>query len=55
MVEEYTDPGIIYEKFEKLVDIVIDGGNGGMIPSTVIDCTKDSYEVIREGAGEWNE
>jgi tRNA A37 threonylcarbamoyladenosine synthetase subunit TsaC/SUA5/YrdC len=40
MVEEYTDPDIMYENFEKLVDIVIHGGNGGMIPST-IDCTKD--------------
>ncbi len=53
MVEEYTDPEIIYEKFEKLVDIVVDGGIGGMIPSTIIDCTTDEYEVIREGAGVW--
>ncbi len=53
MVEEYTDPELMYENFHKLVDIVIDGGIGGMIPSTVVDCTKDSYEVIREGAGVW--
>ncbi|MDP1762508.1 MAG: L-threonylcarbamoyladenylate synthase [Sediminibacterium sp.] len=53
MVEEYTDPELMYENFHKLVDIVIDGGIGGMIPSTVIDCTKDTYEVIREGAGVW--
>lgn len=52
-VEEYTDPEIIYEKFGKLVDIVIDGGIGGMIPSTIIDFTKGEAEVIREGAGEW--
>jgi tRNA threonylcarbamoyl adenosine modification protein (Sua5/YciO/YrdC/YwlC family) len=51
MVEEYTDPELIYEKFRSLVDIVVDGGIGGMIPSTVIDCTNDTYEVIREGAG----
>ncbi len=51
MVEEYTDPELIYEKFRNLVDIVVDGGIGGMIPSTVIDCTGDAYEVIREGAG----
>lgn len=54
MVEEYTDPELIYENFQNLVDIVIDGGPGGMIPSTIIDCTKDEYEVIRMGAGEWN-
>jgi tRNA threonylcarbamoyl adenosine modification protein (Sua5/YciO/YrdC/YwlC family) len=53
MVEEYTDPELIYENFKKLVDIVIDGGAGGMIPSTVIDCTKEPYEIIRHGLGEW--
>ena len=55
MVEEYTDPELIYENFKNLVDIVVDGGNGGMIPSTIIDCTKEDYEVIRQGAGEWLE
>ncbi|HRI20737.1 MAG TPA: L-threonylcarbamoyladenylate synthase [Panacibacter sp.] len=55
MVEEYTDPDLIYENFENLVDIVVDGGMGGMLPSTIIDCTKDEYEVIRIGAGEWKE
>jgi tRNA threonylcarbamoyl adenosine modification protein (Sua5/YciO/YrdC/YwlC family) len=53
MVEEYTDPELIYRNFEKLVDIVVDGGIGGMIPSTIIDCTTDEYAVIREGAGVW--
>lgn len=55
MVEEYTDPELIYENFKKLVDIVVDGGTGGMIPSTIIDCTKDDYEVLRMGAGVWEE
>ena len=55
MVEEYTDPELMYNNFHKLVDIVIDGGIGGMIPSTVVDCTKETYEVIREGAGKWEE
>ncbi len=55
MVEEYTDPELIYENFKNLVDIVIDGGSGGMESSTVIDCTKEPYEVIRMGAGEWME
>jgi tRNA threonylcarbamoyl adenosine modification protein (Sua5/YciO/YrdC/YwlC family) len=57
LIEEYTDPETIYERFEKLVDIVIDGGPGGMVPSTVIDFTSGEPEVIREGAGEviaWN-
>jgi tRNA threonylcarbamoyl adenosine modification protein (Sua5/YciO/YrdC/YwlC family) len=52
-VEDYTDPEVIHEKFEKLVDVVIDGGIGGMVPSTVIDFTKAEPEVVREGAGVW--
>jgi tRNA threonylcarbamoyl adenosine modification protein (Sua5/YciO/YrdC/YwlC family) len=55
MIEDYTDPEIMYENFSSEVDIVIDGGIGGTIPSTVIDCTKEKYEVIRMGAGEWKE
>jgi tRNA threonylcarbamoyl adenosine modification protein (Sua5/YciO/YrdC/YwlC family) len=55
MVEEYTDPELIYRNFSKLADIVIDGGTGGMIPSTVVDCTGDEPVVIRKGLGEWNE
>lgn len=55
MIEEYTDPEIIHENFKALADIVVDGGIGSTIPSTVIDCTKDGYEVLRMGAGEWNE
>jgi tRNA threonylcarbamoyl adenosine modification protein (Sua5/YciO/YrdC/YwlC family) len=54
-IEDYTDPEIMYENFMNEVDIVVDGGIGGIIPSTVIDCTKDYYEVIRKGAGEWPE
>jgi len=53
MVEEYTDPEIIYDKFGKFVDFVIDGGVGGIIPSTVIDCTTEDWTVIRQGLGEW--
>ena len=55
LIEDYTDPEIMYENFRNEVDIVIDGGIGGTVPSTIIDCTKDEYEVIRQGAGEWNE
>ncbi len=53
MVEEYTDPELIYENFKDIVDIVVNGGAGGMIPFTVVDCTKDPYEIIRQGAGEF--
>lgn len=55
MIEEYTDPELMYENFNHVVDIVIDGGIGGFTPSTIIDCTKEEYEVVRLGAGEWNE
>lgn len=53
MVEEYTDPELMIDKFGKQVDLVIDGGIGGMIPSTIVDCTGDSPVVIRQGAGEF--
>jgi tRNA threonylcarbamoyl adenosine modification protein (Sua5/YciO/YrdC/YwlC family) len=54
-VEEYTDPEMIEEKFGQLVDIVADGGIGGILPSTVIDCTGDEPVVIRKGLGHWEE
>lgn len=55
MVEEYTDPEWIHEKFGKLVDIVVNGGIGGITPSTVVDCTQEPYEIIRQGAGQWEQ
>jgi tRNA threonylcarbamoyl adenosine modification protein (Sua5/YciO/YrdC/YwlC family) len=55
MIEDYTDPEIMYQNFMNEVDVVIDGGIGGTVPSTIIDCTTDEYELIREGAGEWKE
>jgi tRNA threonylcarbamoyl adenosine modification protein (Sua5/YciO/YrdC/YwlC family) len=54
-VEYYTDPEMIQEKFGALVDIVIDGGIGGILPSTIVDCTGDTPVVIRKGLGEWEE
>lgn len=53
MVEEYTDPEVMYERFGDKVDFVIDGGIGGMIPSTIIDCTTNEWVITRQGAGEW--
>lgn len=50
--EEYsTDPELIEEKYKNSVDLVIDGGYGGLEPSTVIDCTTDDFEIIRQGKG----
>jgi len=47
--EYYTDPSEIYEIYHKLVDIVIDSGPGGAIPSALINCAGSEPEVIREG------
>ena len=55
MVEDYTDPEIMHENFRNVVDVVVDGGIGGTIPSTIIDCTGAEPKVIREGLGVWNE
>lgn len=52
IIEYSTDPELIYEKYDNQVDIVIDGGYGGTEPSTVIDCTTNDFEVIRQGKGE---
>ncbi len=54
MVEEYTDPEIMHERFGEQVELVIDGGPGGMIPSTIVDCTQEEWTVVREGAGEFD-
>lgn len=52
VVEYTTDPELIHEKYEDMVDLVIDGGYGGLEPSTVVDCTTDDFEIIRQGKGE---
>lgn len=52
IIEYTTDPELIHEKFGDLVDLVIDGGYGGNIPSTVVDCTNDLPEITRQGKGE---
>lgn len=53
MVEEYTDPEYMHDNFKKLVDLVVAGGIGGMVPSTIVDCTEDEPVLLREGLGEW--
>lgn len=53
IIEYSTDPGLIHEKFEKSVDIVIDGGYGDNEPSTIVDCTGDEIVILREGKGKF--
>lgn len=48
----YTDPEEIYDKYKDLVDIVIDGGAGENVASTVVDCTEDDIYIVRQGKGE---
>lgn len=52
IIEYSTDPELIFEKFQHQVDMVIDGGYGGNIASTIIDATNDDFTVIRQGLGE---
>ena len=47
-----TDPSLIYERYGDRVDMVVDGGYGNAEPSTIVDCTGDEPEIIREGIGE---
>jgi len=51
IVEYSTDPELIYEKYKKQVDIVIDCGYGNLAPSTIVDCSKGEIEIIRQGLG----
>ncbi len=52
VIEYMTDPELIYEKYEQLVDAVIDGGYGQNVASTVVDCTGGIIDIIRQGLGE---
>ena len=51
-LEDYTDPSLIADQYENQVDLILDGGNGGMIPSSVIDLHEDNFDILREGAGD---
>ena len=53
-IEYTTDPELIHEKWGEIADIVIDGGVGGLEPSTVVDCTSHDPDIIRQGKGELN-
>jgi tRNA threonylcarbamoyl adenosine modification protein (Sua5/YciO/YrdC/YwlC family) len=51
VLEYITDPDELYGQYAKRVDVIIDGGPGGNVPSTVVDCTVQPYELVREGKG----
>jgi tRNA threonylcarbamoyl adenosine modification protein (Sua5/YciO/YrdC/YwlC family) len=51
ILEYSTDPELIHEKYEGVADIVVDGGYGEFVPSTVVDCTGDEIVIVREGKG----
>lgn len=51
ILEHSTNPELIYEKLKHLVDIVIDGGFTGIQPSTIVDCTGNDFEIIRQAKG----
>lgn len=52
IIEYMTDPEEILEQYKNQVDLVIDGGIGGIVPSTVWDCTSEEIILLREGKGE---
>jgi len=55
-IKEYTtDPEEIFEDFRNLVDLVIDGGAGGNLPSTIVDFTGDEIKIVRRGLGNFDE
>ena len=52
VIEYSTDPELIHEKYKDLVDIVVDGGYGNNIASTVVDCSNGDFEIVRQGLGD---
>jgi tRNA threonylcarbamoyl adenosine modification protein (Sua5/YciO/YrdC/YwlC family) len=51
VIEYTTDPELIYEKYQDITDIVIDGGFGKNEASTIVDCTGEEIEIVRQGLG----
>ena len=52
LLNYFTEPELIYDRYKDVVDLVIDGGYGNIYPTTVLDCSNGEIEVIREGIGE---
>ena len=51
VIEYTTDPELIYEKYNDIAEIIIDGGYGRNEASTVVDCTTDEFTILRQGLG----
>ena len=51
-LDYFADPYAIYEKYEDIVEMIIDGGSGNLEASTVVDCTGDVAKIIRQGIGQ---
>ncbi|MDR1887281.1 MAG: threonylcarbamoyl-AMP synthase [Prevotellaceae bacterium] len=51
-IEYISDPELINERFGSFADACIDGGIGGIIPSTIVNCTNSEFEITRQGKGE---
>lgn len=51
--EDLTDPELIRENYDNLVDLIVDGGQGGIENSTVVDLTGEAPDILRQGKGEW--
>ncbi len=52
IIEYSTDPELIHEKYEDIVDLVVDGGYGHNEPSTIVDCSEGGFEIKRQGKGD---
>jgi len=52
LINYFTEPELIYDRYKDLVDLVIDGGYGNIYPTTVVDCSNNTIEIIREGIGD---
>lgn len=52
IVEYTTDPELIYDNYKQLTDVIINGGYGLNVPSTIVDCTGNEPEILRQGVGE---
>lgn len=55
IVEYSTDPELIHERYHDIADVVVDGGYGDNIPSTIVDCTDDIPVIVRQGKGIFEE
>ena len=52
VIEYTTDPELIFEKWKDKVDLVIDGGYGGNVASTIVDLSEAEITIVREGKGD---